>query len=60
MAVVWATWEEELMWVSASSTLLVAGLLWLLFKLAKTEERMSSFDFKPLVLFPYSTLYPLR
>ena len=28
MAVVWATWEEELMWVSANSTLLVVGLLW--------------------------------
>lgn len=37
MAVVWATWEQELMWVSANSTLLVVGLLWLLLQLTKTE-----------------------
>lgn len=45
------------MWVSANSTLLVVGLLWLLLQL--TKDRMSSFDFRPLVLFLYSTLYPL-
>ena len=49
MVVVWATWEEELIWVSASSKFIVVGLLWLLFKLTKTEGRMSSSTFKTLL-----------
>lgn len=46
MVVVWATWAEELIWVSANSKFIVVCLLWHLFKLTKTEERVSSYNFK--------------
>lgn len=47
--IVWATWEDKLIWASANSKCTVGCSLWLLFKLTKTEERMKSYHLKILL-----------